>query len=205
MLREFFLEESCPAGWTRYQTSCYKVVNEKILWHAAKVRCQQHGGSLIAINDADEFNFILSMTSQLTGDYAVWIGLHRDSAGAFSRWDNGEPLTFTQWTRNEPNNLLGNEDCVEMFRYSGGWLDNTCTGYYARTHPFICEIGEFWQLYFQIFLIMVSQATGSATKQLYHAHREGSKQRLPLIICGCKVFTSQSNKADLELKAAMSK
>ena len=52
---------------------------------------------------------------------------------------------------------------------------------------------------------MVSQTTGSATKQLYHAHREGSKQRLPLIICGCKVFTSQSNKADLELKAAMSK
>ena len=142
MLCDFFLEVSCPAGWTRYQRSCYKAVNEKIFWHAAKARCQQHGGSLIAINDADEFNFIRSMTSQLTGDYAVWIGLRRDSDGTFSRWDNGEPLTFTQWTRNEPNNLLGDEDCVEMYRYSGGWLDNTCTGIYARTHPFICEIGE---------------------------------------------------------------
>lgn len=133
-------EVSCPAGWTRYQRSCYKAINEKVFWNAAKARCQQHGGSLIAINDADEFNFLRSLTSQLTGDYAAWIGLRRDSEGAFSRWDNGEPLTFTQWARNEPNNLLGDEDCVEMYRYSGGWLDTTCTGTYARAHPFICEI-----------------------------------------------------------------
>lgn len=149
MSYEFFLEVSCPSGWTRYQRSCYKAFNEKILWDAAKVRCRQHGGSLIAINDADELNFIRSMTSQLTGDYAVWIGLRRDSAGAFSRWDNGEPLTFTQWTGTEPNNLLGDEDCAEMFRYSGGWLDTTCTGIYASTHPFICEIGEFNNLTFE--------------------------------------------------------
>ncbi|KAL9975855.1 hypothetical protein ACROYT_G013067, partial [Oculina patagonica] len=133
-------EVTCSPGWNKFGTSCYKAFNEKIFWYAAKARCQQHGGTLVAINDAKEHNFIKSMTSQLTGDYAVWIGLRRDASGAFSRWDNGEPLTYTQWTSNEPNNLFGNEDCVEMYRYSGGWLDTACTGVFARQHPFICEI-----------------------------------------------------------------
>ena len=71
------------------------------------------------------------------------IGLRRDSDGKFSRWDNEEPLTYTKWSRNEPNNLFNDEDCAEMFRYSGSWLDTTCKGRFARKHPFICEMSEF--------------------------------------------------------------
>lgn len=140
---KYFTEVTCSSGWNKFGTSCYKAFNEKIFWYAAKARCQQHGGFLVAINDAVEHNFVKTLTSQLTGDYAVWIGLRRDSSGTFSRWDNGEPLTYIQWIRNEPNNLFGNEDCAEMYRYSGAWLDTTCTGIYARSHPFICEIGKF--------------------------------------------------------------
>ena len=108
-------------------------------WSDANDHCQRHGGSLIAINDAKEQNFVNRMTRQLFGDYAVWIGLRRGPEGKFLRWDNGETLDYTKWIRNEPNNLFGTEDCTEMFRYWGAWLVTSCN----RRHPFICEIGEF--------------------------------------------------------------
>ena len=142
-ISKYLIESRCSPGWTKFGRSCYKSFNDKMFWHDAKARCQQYGASLVAINNANEHNFVKSLTSQLYGDYAVWIGLRRDSQGAFSRWDNGQPLTYTRWTSNEPNNIFGDEDCVEMYKYSGGWLDTTCTGDYARSHPFICEIGKF--------------------------------------------------------------
>lgn len=137
-----FSEPSCPSGWSKHRRSCYKAYNIRHRWHNAKARCQTHGGYLVAINDANEHSLVKSMATKLNGDYAIWIGLRRDSQGNFSTWDNGEPLSYTKWVSNEPNNLFGDEDCVEMFRYSGGWLDSTCTGNFARSHPFICEIGE---------------------------------------------------------------
>ena len=134
---------SCLPGWSKHGRSCYKAYNGKHLWYAAKARCQQHGGYLVAINDTNEHAFVKSMAAKLFGDYAIWIGLRRDSGGKFSRWDNAEPLTYTAWIRNEPNNTFQDEDCAEMFRYSGGWRDTTCTGRYARKHPFICEMSKF--------------------------------------------------------------
>lgn len=113
-----------------------------MLWHAAKAHCQRDGASLVAINDAYELNFVRNLTRRIYGDYAVWIGLHRDSQGEFSRWENGEPLAYTKWFKNEPDNLFGDENCVEMFKYTGRWMDSTCTGVSARSHPFICESGK---------------------------------------------------------------
>ena len=113
-----------------------------MLWHAAKARCQRDGASLVAINDANELNFVKSLTKRIYGDYAVWIGLRRDSQGAFSRWENGEPLTYTKWFTKEPDNFFGDENCVKMFKYSGGWMDASCTGASGWGHPFMCEIGK---------------------------------------------------------------
>lgn len=68
---------------------------------------------------------------QLRGDYVVWIGFCWDFLGEFLCWDNGELLIFIQWISNEFNNLFGDEDCVEMYRYSGGWLDMICIGMFV--------------------------------------------------------------------------
>lgn len=129
----------CLSGWTKFGRSCYKSFDAKMLWHAAKAHCQRDGASLVAINDAYELNFVRNLTRRIYGDYAVWIGLRRDSQGEFSRWENGEPLAYTKWFKNEPDNLFGDENCVEMFKYTGRWMDSTCTGVSARSHPFICE------------------------------------------------------------------
>ncbi|CAH3027830.1 unnamed protein product, partial [Porites evermanni] len=134
---------NCPPGWSRYNSSCYRAFNSKSLWLVAKFRCRQNGGYLVAINNDKEHEFVRNLAATLYGDYAIWIGLRRDSTGKFSQWANGEPLTFTKWSRNEPDNFFGDEDCAEMFMYSGRWLDTTCVGRRASKHPFICEMSEF--------------------------------------------------------------
>ena len=134
----------CPSGWVNHGQSCYKAFKDKSLWQDAKARCQKHGGHLVAINDANEHNFIINMASMLHGDYVLWIGLRRDSNGSFSHWDNGERLTFTSWMLGEPNNVCNEENCTKMIRYSGDWLDVTCEGPFAGEHPFVCEMSEFY-------------------------------------------------------------
>ncbi|KAJ7384936.1 chromatin-modulating protein mrc1 [Desmophyllum pertusum] len=76
-------ELSCSSGWTKYGTSCYKPFNNKMSWSDANDHCQRHGGSLIAINDAKEQNFVNRMTRQLFWRLRVWIGLRRGPEGKF--------------------------------------------------------------------------------------------------------------------------
>ncbi|XP_068697308.1 uncharacterized protein [Montipora foliosa] len=133
-------EPTCPSGWAKHGQSCYKGYNHKSLWRNAKARCQEHGGHLVTINDAMEQNFVKNMAALLRGDYRIWIGLRRNSNGRFTHWDNGEELSFTRWIPGEPNNFFNDEDCAEMLRYDGRWLDRTCEGPFAGEHPFICEI-----------------------------------------------------------------
>ena len=52
------------------------------------------------------------------------------------RWEDRSPVTYTKWSRGEPNNLGLNENCVYMSSITGGWLDSRCT----RPLPFICKL-----------------------------------------------------------------
>ncbi len=80
-------------------------------------------GHLVTVNSADEWKFIVT---QFPVDW-TWIGLtDQDQEGQFD-WVTGEPVTFTRWIPNEPNQA-GNEDYVFYQRSSGlegdwGWND----------------------------------------------------------------------------------
>ena len=78
----------------------------------------------------------------LTGDYAIWIGLRRNADGKFSRWNDNTRLTYRKWRKREPSRSSSDENCVEMFRWSGTWSDTTCEGRFPKKHAFICEIGK---------------------------------------------------------------
>ena len=56
------------------------------------------------------------------------------SEGAY-QWIDGTNITVkSNWENDEPNNLDGNEDCVEV-RKDGKWNDQNC----LRLNGFICE------------------------------------------------------------------
>lgn len=69
----------------------------------------------------------------------VWIGLY-DDVNSW-RWlesdedvDGSEEMQFTNWKRNEPNNLYGKEHCGEM-QSNGRWNDAPC----SKTMKPICS------------------------------------------------------------------
>ncbi|VDI69866.1 Hypothetical predicted protein [Mytilus galloprovincialis] len=50
----------------------------------------------------------------------------------------GKPISFTNWVHNEPNNVHGNEDCLEIGNWNkvGTWNDASC----SVEDNFICEM-----------------------------------------------------------------
>ena len=66
--------------------------------------------------------FIFSTFSNID---ELWIGLNDKNRENTFKWTNSDPVIFTKWGSDEPNNLNGDEDCVHM-RFNGLWNDNKC-------------------------------------------------------------------------------
>lgn len=101
---------------------------------AARARCQQRGGDLVVIETLAEGMAIFDLVD---GGFSGWfIGLtDADSEGSFV-WVDGTPLVPEQsnWSVNEPNDSMMNEDCVVLSN-DGRWNDINC----ANLRPIICE------------------------------------------------------------------
>ena len=52
------------------------------------------------------------------------------------KWSDGSTWAYTNWKTGEPNDIGGDDDCVERYQSSRNWNDNNC--YAAR--PFICKM-----------------------------------------------------------------
>ncbi|MEQ2275125.1 hypothetical protein XENORESO_021066 [Xenotaenia resolanae] len=132
----------CPQGWDAYGYSCYWMEEMARSWSDAKAFCKEKDAFLLHIgNIYEQSHFTVALTGR-TGFW--WMGLraHGDSSGGVDYvWDNGLPLTFTHWDKDQPGTKIGNynEDgtCVAMTtgQIGGFWDDKQCSEEYA----FICE------------------------------------------------------------------
>lgn len=84
-------------------------------WSEAEAEAIALGGHLVAINSAEENDFILETFAE---DH-IWIGFSdHDDEGAWG-WTNGDEVTFANWRGGEPNDLFG-EDYGHMHGRSHG-------------------------------------------------------------------------------------
>ncbi|WP_282135464.1 MopE-related protein [Seonamhaeicola maritimus] len=92
-------------------------------WSDAEAMANTLGGHLVAINDADENNYVISNFLNRQGVESVWIGLSDIETEGVYEWTNGDPVTFTGWGSGEPNDGLscGTEDVVHI--WNPGWND----------------------------------------------------------------------------------
>ncbi|KAK5617685.1 hypothetical protein CRENBAI_001663 [Crenichthys baileyi] len=126
----------CPQGWDAYGYSCYWMEEMARTWSDAKAFCKEKDAFLLHIgNIYEQSHFTVALTGR-TGFW--WMGLraHGDTSGGVDYvWDNGLPLTFTHWDKDQPDNEDGT--CVAMTtgQIGGFWDDKLCSQEYA----FICE------------------------------------------------------------------
>ncbi|XP_047200502.1 macrophage mannose receptor 1 [Hippoglossus stenolepis] len=126
----------CPQGWDAYGYSCYWMEETPQSWSDAKVFCTEQDGFLLHIGDIYEQAHFTVALSGKTGMW--WLGLRArggTSGGVDYIWDNGSPLSFTHWDRNQPDS--GDGTCVAMTtgQIGGFWDDKQCSEKFA----FICE------------------------------------------------------------------
>ena len=92
---------------------------ERQRWESAQAQAAAEGAYLVAINDESEQNWLQTVF----GNEPTWIGLNDIAKEGQWQWDNGEPLTYTNWHAQEPHDTGdGDEDYVIMGP-SGEWED----------------------------------------------------------------------------------
>ena len=88
-------------------------------WEAAQAQAAAEGAYLVTINDETEQKWLQAVF----GGQPSWIGLNDIAEEGQWVWDNGEPLTYTNWALQEPNDTsIGDEDYV-ILGPSGKWED----------------------------------------------------------------------------------
>ena len=123
----------CPANTKSFRKMCYSFQPRYMKWLDANNECKRLGGQLATIEllSVNQFFFRNYRQSQKLN---VWIGLTKCN----SRWchPDGSASAFRRWNSGEPNNVGGNENCVEMWN-NGYWNDAPCA---TQRRPSICEI-----------------------------------------------------------------
>ena len=103
------------------------------LWSEARSHAQSLGGDL-AVVDSVEVNLWLSQCGLVAeGNARVWIGLWQnpesdawaEPAGGWE-WVNGNPVGWTNWYSNEPNDSNGYEEEAITYGIAGHWNDSHC-------------------------------------------------------------------------------
>ncbi|XP_034044661.1 CD209 antigen-like protein B [Thalassophryne amazonica] len=130
-------DKPCPAGWKKFQYSCYYAASGQKSWHNSRLDCQNRGADLVIITSEQEMSFINGLYSS---DSEVWIGLTDEGVEGQWVWVDGTPLTKTFWAKGQPNSMSGrNQDCVEFWHRltrQGEWNDESCS---TEAH-WICEM-----------------------------------------------------------------
>ncbi|XP_034044136.1 CD209 antigen-like protein E [Thalassophryne amazonica] len=117
-------EQSCPASWLLFQSSCYYISSERKTWDESRQACLQQGADLVIIDSKQEQGFLTGFASN------AWIGMtDRDEEGTW-KWLDGStvPTDSLLWAAGQPDNAFGGEDCGEIRSMSNfiGLNDLSC-------------------------------------------------------------------------------
>jgi hypothetical protein len=108
-------------------------------WNAAEARAVELGGHLTTVDDQAEHDWITANFHNFQGvDIDLWNGFNDSAVEGTWAWVNGDPVTFTNWDLNEPNNAGAGEDycCMRKNNPAALWNDlaENPTGFHNEVH-----------------------------------------------------------------------
>ncbi len=129
----------CPCPVQIYDGRPYQFCPSLQTWWDAADACAATNYHLLTINDPAEDVWVNAAINSYAFGY-WWMGLNDIDVPNTWAWEDGTPFAHNNWGPTEPNNLLGNEACVELNRFepATGWNDQPCDFQWK----YVCEYGE---------------------------------------------------------------
>ncbi|XP_051746478.1 CD209 antigen-like [Ctenopharyngodon idella] len=119
------LKEAYEKGY-RWGSGWIFLSNVLSSWSESRQYCRNIGADLIIINSEEKQRFINSIIKE-----RAWIGLNDIQQEGTMKWVNDSPLKQGFWFTGEPNDVGGNEDCIEHIPYpqypTQTWNDLPCS------------------------------------------------------------------------------
>ena len=121
---------SASGNASKFKGHFYKVYNRSVNWHDARKASENMGGHLVTITSMEEQDFVCDLVEGNGTKNCYWIAGRKNSDGVW-HWITGEPATYINWAKDQPDNFTGEEDCVMMYRHhnpasashAGQWND----------------------------------------------------------------------------------
>ena len=88
-------------------------------WEDARTQAAAEGAYLVTINDEAEQKWLQTVF----GSQPSWIGLNDIEQEGVWRWDNGEPVAYTNWGFQEPDDTNNGDEDYVILGPSGKWED----------------------------------------------------------------------------------
>ncbi|XP_037388628.1 CD209 antigen-like protein C [Pygocentrus nattereri] len=127
-LQRQITENACPAGWTKFRSSCYYMSTFGKTWEESRQDCRMKGADLVIINSREEQIFVSGLGKTL------WIGLTDQAMEGHWKWVDGTSPGTGYWLPGEPNNAhYQGEHCAEVIHRVGStdtlssWNDVPCS------------------------------------------------------------------------------
>ncbi|XP_043356230.1 C-type lectin LmsL-like [Dermochelys coriacea] len=130
---------SCPESWLVFQGNCYGYFSQEKTWLEAEAECRHNGqgAHLVSIHSTGENNALaLYVKWYHKKNSPIWIGLLDLEQNRGWRWADKSLVSFSAWDNGQPDNRLGNENCV-VLENAGfqKWHDYPC----EERFSFICK------------------------------------------------------------------
>ena len=104
-----------------FKGSCYRFSLEEKDWNEAEKICNQADAHLASIFSSEEVAFVRCLQDS-SSIHKTWIGGSR--WGNTFKWIDGKAFDYENWNTGEPDNLGGEENCIEVYSDPGqSWHD----------------------------------------------------------------------------------
>jgi len=116
MTSSAFAETSIPAEAVEFEGHHYCLIDDvSVKWDDAKKHCEKLGGHLATITSEAEENFLRDYVVENGTKNSYWLGGYVNKIGMWA-WVTGEKFKYTNWGAGQPDNYLGKEDVLMMYR-----------------------------------------------------------------------------------------
>ncbi|XP_012588264.1 PREDICTED: natural killer cells antigen CD94-like, partial [Condylura cristata] len=86
VLKNSYVNSSCPERWVGYQCSCYFISSEFKTWNESRDFCESHNSTLLQVHNGNELDFMKF------NKYLYWIGVTYSAKLRTWVWLNGSSV-----------------------------------------------------------------------------------------------------------------